>query len=66
VLAATAAVLAIRLAAGGDRTVARALAEAVLWLAVLAVATRRLERGLLGELRGYLRRPEPSGVAAAG
>jgi O-antigen/teichoic acid export membrane protein len=65
VLAATGAVLAVRLA-GGERTPARALAEGVLWLAVLAVATRRLERGLIGELRGYLRPAEAPGLAAAG
>jgi O-antigen/teichoic acid export membrane protein len=56
VLIATAPVLALRLALwGGERPAAQAVAELVLWLAVLAVATRRLERGLLSELAGYLR-----------
>ena len=40
---------------GGERTLAQALAELALWLAGLALATRRLESGLLAELRGYLR-----------
>ena len=58
VLIATAPVLAVRGALwGGERTAAQAIAELVLWLAVLALATRRLERGLLSELAGYLRVP---------
>ena len=58
VLIATAPVLAVRGALwGGERTAAQAIAELVLWLAVLALATRRLERGLLSELLGYLRVP---------
>ncbi len=49
-------VLALRLALwGGERPPAQALAELALWLAALVLATRRLERGLLGELWGYLR-----------
>jgi O-antigen/teichoic acid export membrane protein len=56
VLIATAPVLALRLALwGGDRPAAQAVAELALWLALLALATRRLERGLLAELAGYLR-----------
>jgi O-antigen/teichoic acid export membrane protein len=66
VLAATAAVLAARLALwGGDRPAEQAIAELALWLAVLVFATVRLERGLLAELSGYLRaRPAPAGDEA--
>jgi O-antigen/teichoic acid export membrane protein len=53
---ASAPVLAIRLAFwGGERTFAQALLELVVWLGGLALATHRLESGLLAELRGYLR-----------
>ncbi len=53
---ASAPVLAIRLAFwGGERTLAQALIELVVWLGGLALATHRLESGLLTELRGYLR-----------
>jgi hypothetical protein len=63
VLAATAPVLAVRLALwGGERSLAQAVAELVLWLAALVLATRRLERGLLGELWGYLRAEAPPGA----
>jgi O-antigen/teichoic acid export membrane protein len=56
VLIASAPVLAVRgVLWGGERPAAQAIAELVLWLAVLALATRRLERGLLSELAGYLR-----------
>jgi len=56
VLLASAPVLALRFALwGGERTLAQALAELALWLGGLALATRRLEAGLLAELRGYLR-----------
>jgi O-antigen/teichoic acid export membrane protein len=49
-------VLAVRLALwGGERHLAQALAELALWIAGLALVTRRLERGLLRELGGYLR-----------
>jgi len=49
-------VVALRLALwGGERPLWQALLELVIWLGALAVATRRLERDLLGELRGYLR-----------
>ena len=40
---------------GGERPPGQAIAELALWLAVLALATLRLERGLLAELGGYLR-----------
>jgi O-antigen/teichoic acid export membrane protein len=53
---ASAPVLAIRLVFwGGERTLAQALIELVVWLSGLALATHRLESGLLTELRGYLR-----------
>jgi O-antigen/teichoic acid export membrane protein len=53
---ASAPVLAIRLAFwGGERTLAQALIELFVWLGALALATHRLESGLLAELRGYLR-----------
>jgi O-antigen/teichoic acid export membrane protein len=55
VAAATAPVLVVRLALWGDRRpLSQALLELALWLAGLALATRRLEGGLLAELRGYL------------
>jgi hypothetical protein len=58
VAAATAPVVAVRLALwGGERGVVQALAELALWVGALALATRRLERGLLRELWGYLRPP---------
>jgi O-antigen/teichoic acid export membrane protein len=58
VAAATAPVVALRLALwGGERGVVQALAELALWVGALALATRRLERGLLRELWGYLRPP---------
>jgi O-antigen/teichoic acid export membrane protein len=61
---ASAPVLALRLASwGGDRSLAQALAELALWLAALAVATRRLDGALLAELGGYLR---PAKVAPGG
>lgn len=53
---ATTPVLALRLALwGGERPLWQALLELALWLAALAWATRRFERTLLVELRGYLR-----------
>jgi O-antigen/teichoic acid export membrane protein len=66
---ASAPVLALRLALwGGERTLLQALAELALWLGGLALATHRLERGLLAELRGYLARRESAapGPSAAG
>ena len=61
VLLASAPVLVLRLALwGGERTLAQALAELALWIAGLALATRRLEGGLLAELRGYLRAGAPA------
>ena len=57
---ATAPVLGVRLALwGGERPLGQALGELALWLAGLALATRRLEAGLLGELWGYLRPGSP-------
>jgi O-antigen/teichoic acid export membrane protein len=56
VVIASAPVLALRGALwGGERPAGQAIAELALWLALLALATRRLERGLLRELAGYLR-----------
>jgi O-antigen/teichoic acid export membrane protein len=53
---ASAPVLAFRLALwGGERPLAQALLELALWLGGLALATHRLEAGLIAELRGYLR-----------
>jgi O-antigen/teichoic acid export membrane protein len=60
---ATVPVLALRLALGGQRTLAQALAELALWVGALVLATRRLEGGLLGELWGYLR---PGGGGGGG
>jgi O-antigen/teichoic acid export membrane protein len=64
VILATLPVLAVRLAFWGEgRSAAQALGELALWLAGLALATRRLERGLLDELREYLgRRAAPAGA----
>jgi hypothetical protein len=66
VIAASAFVLAARLVFwGGERPATQAIAELALWLGVLAVATVRLERGLLSELSGYLRAPRaPAGDEA--
>jgi O-antigen/teichoic acid export membrane protein len=49
------AVLAVRLVESGERTLAIALGELGLYLAVTAVATAVLERDLLREVAGYLR-----------
>jgi O-antigen/teichoic acid export membrane protein len=58
VVLASAPVLALRAALwGGERTLWQALLELAVWLGGLAIATRRLERGLLSELRGYLGAP---------
>jgi O-antigen/teichoic acid export membrane protein len=66
VAVATVPVLALRLALHGhERTLAQAIAELVLWLALLAAATARMERGLLAELRGYLRVGGPGATPAA-
>jgi O-antigen/teichoic acid export membrane protein len=63
VLAASVPVVVLRLALwGGARSAAQAVVELALWLVGLVVATRRLERGLLAELWGYLR---PGGRPAA-
>jgi O-antigen/teichoic acid export membrane protein len=55
-LPAAAAVLAVR-ALGGPHTLAATLAEAALYVAVTVAATWALERDLLREVAGYLRRP---------
>ena len=61
VVLASAPVLALRFALwGGERTLAQALGELALWLGGLALATHRLEGGLLAELRGYLRAGAPA------
>jgi len=53
---ATLPVVALRLALwGGERRLWQAALELALWLGALAIATKRLENDLLGELRGYLR-----------
>jgi PST family polysaccharide transporter len=57
---AAAAVLAIRALEGGERTGALALGELAVFVAVTAVATALIERPLLREVRGYLRRPGTS------
>lgn len=53
------AVLLVRLLDGSQRTAATALGELALYLAVTAVATVLLERDLLREVVGYLRRARP-------
>jgi O-antigen/teichoic acid export membrane protein len=50
------AVLAVRALAGDGRSPGRAVAEAVLFLAVAAVASLLVERDLVRETLGYLRR----------
>jgi O-antigen/teichoic acid export membrane protein len=66
VVVATLPVLAVRFAlSGGDRTPAQALIELALWLGGLALATHRLERGLLAELMGYVRDRGAPRTAAA-
>ncbi|HEX5620920.1 MAG TPA: oligosaccharide flippase family protein [Solirubrobacteraceae bacterium] len=63
VVAASVPVVVVRLALwGGARSAAQAVVELTMWLVGLVVATRRLERGLLAELWGYLR---PGGRPAA-
>jgi hypothetical protein len=53
---ASAPVLVLRFALwGGERSLGQALVELAVWLGGLALATHRLESGLLAELRGYLR-----------
>ena len=65
-LPAVAAVLLVRLVeGGGERTAALAIAELAVYVAVTAFATWRLERDLIRELSGYLRRrPRPKPTAA--
>ena len=60
-LAASAAVLAVRLALwGGERPLGQALGELALWCVVLVVLVLRLDGALLRELRGLLREPAPA------
>lgn len=69
-LPAAALVLLVRLVAGGERTVARVLAEAALYCGAVVVATVLLERPLVGEMIAHLRRSaargRPPGEAPAG
>jgi O-antigen/teichoic acid export membrane protein len=58
--------LALRLVLwGGSRSAGQAIAEIVLFLAGTALATWVLERGLLGEMRDYLRRGSLEPLAEA-
>jgi O-antigen/teichoic acid export membrane protein len=57
------AVLAMRAVEQGGRSAGMALAELAVYVAVTVAATALLERSLLREMLGYLRRPQ---VAAAG
>jgi O-antigen/teichoic acid export membrane protein len=50
------AVLALRAATGAHRTLGLAIAEVALYLALTVIATLALERPLLREMLGYLRR----------
>jgi O-antigen/teichoic acid export membrane protein len=54
------AVLLARAAIGGERTLSLAVAELVLYVLVTAAATVLLERPLLREVAGYLRRAAPT------
>ncbi|MDX6699300.1 MAG: hypothetical protein QOE65_2697 [Solirubrobacteraceae bacterium] len=63
-LPAVAAVLAMRLVESDERTIEAALAELVLYVAVTAAATWALERDLVREAVGYLRRRPSAGVPA--
>jgi len=53
-------VLAVRVVEGGERTLGLALGELALYAAVTALATWALERDLLREVGGYLRRGRPA------
>ena len=55
VVPAAAAVLLMRVVESGDRTLAMALAEATIFLALTAAATFVFERSLIREVLGYLR-----------
>jgi O-antigen/teichoic acid export membrane protein len=60
-------VLLVRLLLDSDRTLGRALAELALYLAVTAAVTFALERDLLREVVGYLRRgPGRTRISPAG
>ena len=60
----TAVILLVRLAAPGDRSLGRALAELALYAAVTIGSTYVFERRLIAELAGYLRRPGRRAVPA--
>jgi O-antigen/teichoic acid export membrane protein len=62
---AVAAVALLRLLFGDDRTLALVLGELSLYFAVAAVATAALERRLLREMLGYLRRQQPTELVPA-
>lgn len=53
------AVLAFRAAEAGERTAALALGELVAYAAITVVATVVIERSLLREMIGYVRRARP-------
>jgi len=53
-------ILLVRQVAPGERTLARALSELVVYAAVCVAMTYVLERRLISELAGYLRRPRPA------
>ena len=57
---AAAAVVAVRLVVGGDREPAQAIGEIVLFVGATGALTWMLERGLLREAGGYLRRAPAS------
>jgi O-antigen/teichoic acid export membrane protein len=60
---AAAAVVAVRLALGGDREAAQAIGEIVLFFGMTAALTWIFERGLLSEAGGYVRRAPASAPA---
>jgi O-antigen/teichoic acid export membrane protein len=67
VVPAAGAVLGLRLIESGDRTLALAIGEGVLFVALTVIATWFTERGLLREMIGYLRgrsRPISGGAPA--
>lgn len=58
-------VLLIRLLAGGDRTLARAIGELAVYIAGSVLCTVLLERALVTELFGYFRRGASRGASSA-
>jgi O-antigen/teichoic acid export membrane protein len=61
----TAAILLLRVAAGGHRGAARVVGEVVLYSALAVIATLLLERALVSEMLGYLRRVKPRGETSS-